>query len=288
MLDAGYKVNVIPGSATAYVDGRVLPGGEDEFRTTLDQLTGARRDVGVPPPRGAAPGPGGLGRRTRRCGPPSSEFDPGGHVVPYCMSGGTDAKQFSRLGITGYGFSPLRLPRGLRLPASSTAWTSGCRSRRCTSVSGCSTGSCDGPELSDSADAGRTAPGRPPSTPAMAAAHDGRPEWPRTSSATRSGGPSRGPPRAAGARWSAGGPTAHGESVLPAPWNVRSRVHRVRRPALGCVTARRHRWSSSSTSPTSGSTRSTEGGTPRPLTPGRTSPSGGGCAGPACAAPGGR
>lgn len=39
-------------------------------------------------------------------------FDPDGHVVPYCMSGGTDAKQFSRLGITGYGFSPLRLPEG--------------------------------------------------------------------------------------------------------------------------------------------------------------------------------
>ena len=39
-------------------------------------------------------------------------FDPDGHVVPYCMSGGTDAKQFSRLGITGYGFSPLKLPEG--------------------------------------------------------------------------------------------------------------------------------------------------------------------------------
>ena len=40
MLDAGYKVNVIPGQATAYVDGRMVPGGEDEFRTTLDRLTG--------------------------------------------------------------------------------------------------------------------------------------------------------------------------------------------------------------------------------------------------------
>ncbi len=40
------------------------------------------------------------------------EFAPEGHVVPYCMSGGTDAKQFSRLGITGYGFTPLKLPEG--------------------------------------------------------------------------------------------------------------------------------------------------------------------------------
>jgi acetylornithine deacetylase/succinyl-diaminopimelate desuccinylase-like protein len=40
MLSGGYKVNVIPGSATAYIDGRMLPGGEEEFRQTLDQLTG--------------------------------------------------------------------------------------------------------------------------------------------------------------------------------------------------------------------------------------------------------
>ena len=32
--------------------------------------------------------------------------------MPFCMSGGTDAKQFARLGVTGYGFSPLRLPPG--------------------------------------------------------------------------------------------------------------------------------------------------------------------------------
>jgi acetylornithine deacetylase/succinyl-diaminopimelate desuccinylase-like protein len=38
--------------------------------------------------------------------------DPGATVVPYCMSGGTDAKQFSRLGMAGYGFTPLLLPPG--------------------------------------------------------------------------------------------------------------------------------------------------------------------------------
>ncbi len=40
MLDAGYKVNVIPGHATAFVDGRMVPGGDEEFHTTLDRLTG--------------------------------------------------------------------------------------------------------------------------------------------------------------------------------------------------------------------------------------------------------
>jgi len=39
--------------------------------------------------------------------------DPDGRVVPYCMSGGTDAKAFSELGIRGFGFSPLRLPPDL-------------------------------------------------------------------------------------------------------------------------------------------------------------------------------
>ncbi|MFB8117277.1 M20/M25/M40 family metallo-hydrolase [Streptomyces sp. NPDC056465] len=111
MLDAGYKVNVIPGHATAHIDGRMVPGGEDEFRETLDRLTGPgvhwefdHREVAL-----EAPVDSPAFRRMREA---VELFDPGAHVVPYCMSGGTDAKQFSRLGITGYGFSPLKLPVG--------------------------------------------------------------------------------------------------------------------------------------------------------------------------------
>ncbi|MFE6822466.1 M20/M25/M40 family metallo-hydrolase [Streptomyces sp. NPDC057690] len=112
MLGAGYKVNVIPGEAVAYVDGRYLPGGEDEFRATLDRLTGPHvdwefhhREVALQSPVDTP-----LYARMRAA---VEEFAPEGHVVPYCMSGGTDAKQFSRLGITGYGFAPLKLPQGL-------------------------------------------------------------------------------------------------------------------------------------------------------------------------------
>ncbi|MGW0734562.1 M20/M25/M40 family metallo-hydrolase [Streptomyces sp. NPDC002851] len=111
MLQAGYKINVIPGEATAYVDGRFLPGAEDEFRATLDQLTGPdvdwefhHREVAL-----QAPVDSPTYAKMRAA---VEEFAPEGHVVPYCMSGGTDAKQFSRLGITGYGFSPLKLPEG--------------------------------------------------------------------------------------------------------------------------------------------------------------------------------
>ncbi|TXJ86680.1 M20/M25/M40 family metallo-hydrolase [Streptomyces lavendulae] len=112
MLEAGYKVNVVPGEAVAHVDGRYLPGGEEEFTATLDRLTGpdvdwefAHREVAL-----EAPVDSTLFGRMRAA---VQEFAPEGHVVPYCMSGGTDAKQFSRLGITGYGFAPLKLPEGL-------------------------------------------------------------------------------------------------------------------------------------------------------------------------------
>lgn len=111
MLDAGYKVNVIPGRATAHVDGRMVPGGEDEFNETLDRLTGPgvdwefhHREVAL-----QAPVDSPTYEKMRAA---VELFDPGAHAVPYCMSGGTDAKQFSRLGITGYGFSPLKLPVG--------------------------------------------------------------------------------------------------------------------------------------------------------------------------------
>ncbi|GHA95287.1 hypothetical protein GCM10010512_28480 [Streptomyces thermoviolaceus subsp. thermoviolaceus] len=111
MFDAGYKVNVIPGEAVACVDGRYLPGGEEEFRTTLDRLTGPgvdwefeHHEVALSAPVDS-PTFAAMRAAVR-------EFAPEGHVVPYCMAGGTDAKQFSRLGITGYGFSPLKLPEG--------------------------------------------------------------------------------------------------------------------------------------------------------------------------------
>jgi acetylornithine deacetylase/succinyl-diaminopimelate desuccinylase-like protein len=111
MLQAGYKLNVIPGEATAYVDGRVLPGTEQEFRAVLDELTGpdvtweyAHEEVALEAPPDAP--------LTERMARALLAEDPGSVVVPYCMGGGTDAKQFSRLGLSCYGFTPLVLPEG--------------------------------------------------------------------------------------------------------------------------------------------------------------------------------
>jgi acetylornithine deacetylase/succinyl-diaminopimelate desuccinylase-like protein len=111
MLAAGYKINVIPGEAVGYVDGRVLPGGEDEFRATLNKLTGpdvSWEYVHEEIPLEAPPDAPLMVRMARAL----LAEDPGSVIVPYCMSGGTDAKQFSRLGMTCYGFTPLVLPEG--------------------------------------------------------------------------------------------------------------------------------------------------------------------------------
>ncbi|WP_104106485.1 M20/M25/M40 family metallo-hydrolase [Nocardioides sp. 616] len=112
MLQAGYKVNVIPTEATAYLDGRFLPGYEDEFFATLDELCGpdvTREFVSHQQPW-ESPTQGNLMDAMTRS---ILAEDPDGIVAPYLMSGGTDAKHFRKLGMTSYGFAPLRLPADL-------------------------------------------------------------------------------------------------------------------------------------------------------------------------------
>jgi acetylornithine deacetylase/succinyl-diaminopimelate desuccinylase-like protein len=109
MLNAGYKVNVVPGVATAGVDGRFLPGCEEEFLAELDSLLGpgVRREYINIHSAVETTFDGDL------CAAMTAALlteDPEARTVPYCMSGGTDAKSFSRLGIRCFGFSPLRLP----------------------------------------------------------------------------------------------------------------------------------------------------------------------------------
>ncbi len=112
ILNAGFKVNVVPGVATADVDGRFLPGYEEEFLAELDSLLGpgVRREFIHQDVALETTFDGGL------CEAMTAALlaeDPGARAVPYCMSGGTDAKSFSRLGIRCFGFAPLRLPADL-------------------------------------------------------------------------------------------------------------------------------------------------------------------------------
>lgn len=116
MLGAGYKVNVIPSEATAHVDGRFLPGFEDEFFATLAQLCGEGIDVQpvAQQPPWEMPCDGTLVDAMTSA---LVAEDPDALVAPYLMSGGTDAKYFGRLGIRTYGFTPLRLPDDLDFTA---------------------------------------------------------------------------------------------------------------------------------------------------------------------------
>lgn len=112
MLEAGYKHNVIPGKAHANVDGRFLPGFEDAFERELDEVLGPgisreylHYDIALETDF--------EGALVDAMAAALKQEDPGARPVPYTLSGGTDAKSFSRLGIRGFGFSPLRLPADL-------------------------------------------------------------------------------------------------------------------------------------------------------------------------------
>ncbi|MEV5319879.1 M20/M25/M40 family metallo-hydrolase [Streptomyces sp. NPDC052687] len=109
MLGAGYKVNVIPGQATAHVDGRFLPGYEEEFLADLDRILGPRvkrEDVHAD----KALETDFDGRLVDAMQSSLAAEDPIARAVPYMLSGGTDAKSFDDLGIRCFGFAPLQLP----------------------------------------------------------------------------------------------------------------------------------------------------------------------------------
>lgn len=111
-LAAGYKANVIPGQATAAIDLRPIPGDEEEALATIKRLAGPgvelediNRDVGLEVPF--------EGVFVDAMVASVHAEDPDALVLPYMLSAGTDNKALSRLGISGYGFTPLRLPAEL-------------------------------------------------------------------------------------------------------------------------------------------------------------------------------
>jgi len=111
-LTAGYKHNVIPDAATATVDVRVLPGTEDRVLAELRELVGDdveieifHRDIGLEVPF--------EGELVDKMVAAIGVHDPGVPVLPYLLGAGTDNKALATIGITGYGFAPLKLPRDL-------------------------------------------------------------------------------------------------------------------------------------------------------------------------------
>ncbi|MEO6472071.1 MAG: M20/M25/M40 family metallo-hydrolase [Aeromicrobium sp.] len=116
MLDAGYKHNVIPGHAAASIDGRYLPGHGDSFVPEVQRIVGDKVVV-EPHIMDKALEFGFQGDLVDAMTIALHSQDPDAHIAPFLMSGGTDAKAWSRLGITSYGFTPLRLPADLDFTA---------------------------------------------------------------------------------------------------------------------------------------------------------------------------
>jgi len=116
VLTAGYKHNVIPDTAEALIDIRTLPGDEDAVLAQVQELVGPdieivvlHRDIGLETAFS--------GDLVEAMTSTLQAHDPGAPVLPYMLSGGTDNKALSTLGIKGYGFAPLKLPADLDFPA---------------------------------------------------------------------------------------------------------------------------------------------------------------------------
>jgi len=112
MLEAGYKANVIPQTASAVIDGRFLPGFETDLHDTIKKLAGddieiefVARDIALEVEFS--------GKLVEAMVAAIATEDPEGIPVPYLMSGGTDNKALSEIGISGFGFTPLKLPKDL-------------------------------------------------------------------------------------------------------------------------------------------------------------------------------
>ncbi|OBF25228.1 hypothetical protein A5727_04950 [Mycobacterium sp. ACS4331] len=116
MLKAGYKANVIPATAEAVFDCRVLPGRQAAFEREVDEIIGpdVTREWITELPSYETSFDGDLVDAMNAA---LLAVDPEARTVPYMLSAGTDAKHFARLGIRCFGFIPLRLPPELDFTA---------------------------------------------------------------------------------------------------------------------------------------------------------------------------
>lgn len=116
VLTSGNKHNVVPDEASALVDVRVAPGDEETVLAAITEIVGpdieiviTHRDIGLETTLDGA-----LADHMRAS---LLRYDPGAHVLPYMLSGGTDNKALAKLGIRGFGFAPLKLPAGFDFPS---------------------------------------------------------------------------------------------------------------------------------------------------------------------------
>ncbi len=112
-LHGSDKVNVIPGTAWAQIDARLLPG-----ETPAGFIAKLRRVVGDPgleieilegsTPTGSSADTA-LMHAIRKV---AARRDPGVPVIPTMLTSSTDSAKFRAVGITAYGFEPFKLDQG--------------------------------------------------------------------------------------------------------------------------------------------------------------------------------
>ena len=110
VLQAGDKINVVPGGASAIVDARFLPGRRDEFFEEFSRLVGTDVAVEVIDVTRASDDDPDVDLVTAM-GRALLGHDPSALVVPYTAATSSDSAHFADLGIAGYGFVPMLLPR---------------------------------------------------------------------------------------------------------------------------------------------------------------------------------
>lgn len=133
MIEGGKKVNVIPSTARARVDGRLLPGQtRDDYLREVQAVIGRDLKITVLEHRDGS---------VFRADTPLYDVicralhrhDPGSVPVPYMIPGFTDAFAYAKLGAICYGFSPVKLTPDInftrmyhghneRIPVEGFAW----------------------------------------------------------------------------------------------------------------------------------------------------------------------
>jgi acetylornithine deacetylase/succinyl-diaminopimelate desuccinylase-like protein len=108
-LRAGHKINVIPGEATAWVDGRYLPGQSRKgFLEEVRMVVGSELEIEVVEESLPLEDPPG-GPLYETIVAVMKRHAPDAPVVPLMLSGATDAKHVSRMGTRCLGFGPVRV-----------------------------------------------------------------------------------------------------------------------------------------------------------------------------------